>query len=474
MVIHMSIDAQSAKTLPLIVELDDSENPRISHSAAQYARYLQRNGNDSYETISKRVKAIGKLRDYYILVAKEKSLEFGSMKNLLEDFLHAVDIGSVLDWKSASSHEFGTVRTAVFEYLSFISEQSPDWKISDSEHRFIDDCRISYQSLKHAKSSLLFHTKKRSAKKRKGGKKHLSGLRQYKPFPPHLVDDLISETENIRDKLLFAMSAFGGRRISELLHLFLEDIHVAGRELEVSLRHPIEAPMSWRNVSGSSIRGTRRDYLKSKFNLTPRTEHGATSTKSGWKGINFDDLAALSSKMYFIRDAATKLTALHRQYIHGFLPRIPAGNHPYYYVAESGHPLKIKAAEKQFKLARSRLERKFGVSLNGYGIHSLRHYYGYYHADVLRTDLLLLRHYMGHLHILSTAIYSHISPGTAKKRLDEAERRRGVGDKNEGKSESDAEMPDRDVRQPDFATTEIRWDTAFGALNHKNLTRKLK
>lgn len=475
MVVHLAVDVPDAVTLPVLVEFADPQNPRISYSVTKYARYLQREGHASYETIHKSVRALGKLLDYYLLVYKSRSLSTGEIKNLLDDFLFAFDNGSVLGWGNAHTNEFVVARTAVADYVKFVQAYSASWMLDEAEHHFINECRQAFVGATHAHESLLFHTKKRQAKKR-GRRKAAIGLRQYKPFPPNLVDELIQETPNVRDKILFASSAYGGRRLSEYLNLFLEDVEVIGTELTMVLRHPTKAPMTWRNVTGSKVKGNRREYLKSMFNRLPRVDHGAKSSKAGWKGIKFEDLANLSSNVYFIRGAGVELAKLHRQYLHEFLPKLPKGKHPYYLVSEAGNPLTIKAAEKQFRLACRRLEKKHGISLKGYGLHSLRHYYGFFHADVLKTDLLFLQLYMGHTRLSSTAVYAHISPATARQALIEVEQRA----KHEGRIEVDGEERKRIQKQfevcpiPPITLDLARLGTTpFGELDTRKMTRKL-
>ena len=76
------------------------------------------------------------------------------------------------------------------------------------------------------------------------------------------------------------------------------------------------------------------------------------------------------------------------------------------------------------RLARKRVEKRLGINLKGYALHSLRHYFGYYCVDVLGADLLMVQKWMGHTHLSSTAVYAHISPETARDELKNAERRR--------------------------------------------------
>jgi integrase len=310
----------------------------------------------------------------------------------------------------------------VFDYVKFLMDTSlPFWSIGEAQ--FVEAYRESWISLSHAEKSLLFHTKSRSRKKG-GRKRQTTGLTQFKPFPPHLVQDLIDETKNSRDKLLFGMLAYGGKRLSELLHLFVMDLGVrkGDKELLVKLNHPSLAPMTWVNKAHQKVTGQRREYLKAMYNLLPRTEHGANPTAAGWKGMKFDDQAALSSEMYWIRNSGEFLLHLHRRYLNGVRAAVPKRDHPYLFVSLDGEPLTIKAVERQFQLACRRLEKKHGVNLKGYGPHSLRHFYGFYCADVLKSDLLIIQKWMGHVQIQSTAVYAHISPGSAHKALHRAEK----------------------------------------------------
>ena len=128
-----------------------------------YSRYLQRQQVRSYESITKSVIAIGKLRDYYFLVCKNNQSEVATAKAILEDFLYAFDNGTVLGWKAASNQQYKATKRAVADYVKFSSEfLSKDLEISDRE--FIDICRDSYISSTYAEKSLLFHTKKRNKK----------------------------------------------------------------------------------------------------------------------------------------------------------------------------------------------------------------------------------------------------------------------------------------------------------------------
>lgn len=420
-VIHLAIDSVDSETLPVLVEIDDKNNPKISYSVAKYVRHLQRQG-ESYDLLKKRVSILGKLRDYYFLVKGEEPLSPGKLAVLLDDFLLAYDLGEALDWKSVSNSQYATARITVADYAKFIMDLAgPIWTSSDYD--FVQSCRTSYVSLARAQQSLLFHTKKRQSKKTRRKRRTVNGLRQFRPFPPSLVQELITETSNSRDRFIFALCAYAGRRGSEFIHTFADDFGRNGNDLHVWLRHPSNSNMKWLNRAHRQVSGQRREYLKSMFQLLPRTEHGKKPTACGWKGMKFDDEAALESECYWIRDAGRYLMTLYKEYLYGSRALVPKQNHPYFFVDSDGKPWTMKSLRQQFMLARKRLEKKKGISLAGYGIHSLRHFYGFYCTDVLRLDILMTQKYMGHVSVTSTAIYTHASPATAQKVMKEAERK---------------------------------------------------
>lgn len=475
-VVHLAIHAVDAQTLPVLIEMDDPANPAISISAAKFARYQQLQGARSYEAISKSVAAIGKLRDYYKLVCNDMDLGPGKLRTFLEEFLAAYDRGTVLGWRPASNQQYLFTRAAVFDYVKFLMDTSlPFWSVGEAQ--FVEACRESWISLSHAEKSLLFHTKSTSRKKKGGRKRLTTGLTQFKPFPPHLVQDLIDETKNPRDKLLFGMLAYGGKRLSELLHLFMMDFGVrkGDSELLVQLKHPSYAPMTWVNQAHQKVTGQRREYLMTMHDRLPRTEHGANPTAAGWKGMKFDDQAALSSEMYWIRDAGQYLLHLHRQYLNGVRATVPRRDHPYFFVSLDGEPLTIKAVEKQFLLACRRLEKKHGVSLKGYGPHSLRHFYGFYCADVLKADLLIIQKWMGHVQIGSTAVYAHITPGSAHKALYRAEKMAQIEGRT-GLSQAEREQVAKEFAQakleplPHLNLGSIM----FGQIDTRRLSRRMR
>ena len=82
-VVHIAIDAPDALTLPVLLEVTAGGAPSVSLSVATFARYLQREGMRSYETLRKYVVAIGKLKDYYTLIRGGDALLSGELGSLI-------------------------------------------------------------------------------------------------------------------------------------------------------------------------------------------------------------------------------------------------------------------------------------------------------------------------------------------------------------------------------------------------------
>lgn len=426
-IVHLGIESPDSATAPMLLEIGDPANPKFSLIVARYVRYLQREGHASYETISKDVRYVGLLYDYYALVEKNKALIVDDVPLLIEDFLAAFDKGSVLGWKAASKQSYMYCKNAVSQFCRFVfNELGFNRRLPNEEAAITEALARSYNYSAHMKTSLLFHVKRHSSTERqkqhnksRGNKRATSGTRAVKYFPPEYLPLLVEETDNIRDKIAILMLGYGGRRQSEILHIFVSDVNPQNNILDVKLAHPISSRMDWINRLGKKVSGTRAEYLKSMYNLKPRNDLGKMSKSAGWKGMKFDNEGAGYSHMYFLTEEVEKyLLYLHVRYMRE--TRNKYNHHPYYFVDQDGGPLSKRALAKLIDAACRRLEKKYSISLDGRRGHSLRHHYGFYCADILQMDLMMIRKYMGHKQLSSTAIYTHISPEKARLAIDAA------------------------------------------------------
>jgi len=422
--IHLGVSAPDNATTPALVLFHNYENPYISIGAIRYARYLQKEGHASYATITKDIHYIGLLFDYYYLVAKQKYETLNEWEMFIEYFLNDFRQGSVLGWKSSSIDNYIYCKNAIKQFSQFVFNGKPNRKLFPNEKHDVEEAiNRSYQYSSHMRNSLLFHIKSNSSivrekhrNQKRGRRSDRIGATIVKYFPPEYLPLLIEETTNIRDKILFLMAGYGGRRSSEIIQILVNDIHPVNGRLQVTLAHPETSNMQWLNRFGKPCAGTREEFLKTMYELEPRTKMGGLSSYAGWKGMKFDDENAQKSHMWFIREEVEQyLLYLHIQYMKEV--RGQYSHHPYYFVNGDGDPLSMRAMRKQLDLACKRLEKKYNINLEGLRWHSLRHHYGFYCADILNMDVLMIRKYMGHKQISSTAIYTHISPEKARQVL---------------------------------------------------------
>lgn len=427
-VVHIGIDASDSETAPFLMSIIDPNAPHISPVVAKYVRYLQREGHASYATITKDVYYIRLLFDYYVLVAKRNLHNINNISQLLEDFLSAYDTGSVLNWKPSSTQNYSYCKKATQHFCRFVLDDMNIRRNLPNEDKILTEhLATAYEYSGHLKNSLLFNIKRNASNNngnsnvnKRGYRRSRVGARSVKYFPSEYLPLLIDETKNIRDKIAFLILGYGGRRQCEILHLLVNDFIPHNGRLEIKLAHPITSPMSWINKLNKKCSGTRSDFLKSMYGIKPRVNMGKSPNKVGWKGIKFDDVAKETSLIWFVSEEVEKyLLYLHTKYMQE--TRGNYHHHPYYFVNSSGEPLTLKSLRKQMDLACKRLEKKYGINLDGLRGHSLRHHYGFYCADILGMDILMIRKYMGHKQLSSTTIYSHISPEKAREALEDAQ-----------------------------------------------------
>jgi len=426
--IHLGISAADCATTPVLILFPNSKELFIPISVVRYARYLQKEEQASYATITKDIHYIGLLFDYYYLIAVQKYETINDWEMFIEYFLTDFKKGAVLGWKSSSINNYIYCKNTIKQFGKFVFNGNSDRNLLPNEKRDVEEViNRSYQYSSHLRDGLLFHIKKNSSivkeqykNKKRGRKSDKAGAKIVKYFPPEYLPLLIEETTNIRDKILFLMAGYGGRRSSEIIQILVNDVEPVNGRLQVILAHPETSSMQWLNKAGKSCTGTRGEFLKTMYELKSRINMGGLSSFAGWKGMKYDDENAEKSYMWFIREEVEQyLLYLHIQYMREI--RGQYSHHPYYFINGDGDPLSMRAMRKQLNLACKRIEKKYNINLDGLRWHSLRHHYGFYCADILNMDLLMIRKYIGHKQISSTAIYTHISPEKARQALQDAQ-----------------------------------------------------
>jgi integrase len=278
-------------------------------------------------------------------------------------------------------------------------------------------------------------------------------------FPPDKVVELIEALPNPRDKMAIILMAFGSLRISETMHLFLEDAARSFRDTKaayVALGHPVEGYYEWVDNKSRSRSGTRAEYLMEMYNRVPRNRMWGMEEYAGWKGMEVGDKKNRGFIHWIHEGAGVYFRQLFHEYFNEIFRDKPEGwpGHPYLSVKTDrdhfGEPLTIDNLSNQFYAAC----KKIGLDRRSPGVnpHGLRHFYGFYSADILGVKLEILQRQMHHASPLSTNVYYHVSHLKIRKQLIEAQRQYG-GQSPEGKeSKLEVIVPTNDrsalVRDP--------------------------
>lgn len=246
-----------------------------------------------------------------------------------------------------------------------------------------------------------------------------------KYFPPKKLKEFIDSEENINYKAAFLLSSFTGLRESENLHILVSDIVYQGHLAEVIISDP----------------NTGKTFLLEKNKLVPRTEilssclhqHKAVSDLDD---INIDYLSRLPVRTnlhikhrYFAGWKGVQLRVPDEKYGHllewtdGFaqelftklVPKLlmqTRRSHPYLLCnSENGMPMTVDAYESRFRRHSAKITGKELYS------HVMRHFTGFYCANVLRVDQDEAKRILRHKRLTSTDVYYNLSPEEVKRKI---------------------------------------------------------
>jgi len=265
-------------------------------------------------------------------------------------------------------------------------------------------------------------------------RRDLSKRRQQKAFPVGHIVELIDATDEPRDKMLLLLMAFGSLRRSEPLHLLHED--VLGRFKDtgaawVRLADPVHGEVSWLDDNDQEHSGPRQRYFASIYkndhfppvhplrNLMPRCRYGRKGhgMQVGFKGMTFSGEGNNNFVHWLHEEAGCLFWKSYQEYMDRYFHGKPKHwpYHPFLFIRLDpegfGLPLTIPGVDKVFE----RATRRIGVT--GYSTHSLRHFYGYYTASVLRRPIEEAQVCMHHATVLSTQVYYKTDPLVVRSEL---------------------------------------------------------
>ncbi len=238
------------------------------------------------------------------------------------------------------------------------------------------------------------------------------------------VNKIIGATSNPVYKAIFILAAFGGMRISEILnlwvcdvldgneylHFFSEPVGDPNRDCLVLRCHPVHSEYCGKL---NDFRQKRADFLSSIFDLVPRQKLSSQDRLySGWKGtISTGDGGV--HPVYWIDPNAAHVFRDCYGAILKYQQKLKAKvRHPYLFIniadrsgKYNGQPTTISGVQNAFEAACKRCGLQ--SRRNRLSIHSLRHFYKWYAAEVLKLEPHLIQVMLGHLSIYSQEEYGH-------------------------------------------------------------------
>ncbi|NRB43079.1 MAG: site-specific integrase [Pseudomonadales bacterium] len=254
-----------------------------------------------------------------------------------------------------------------------------------------------------------------------------TGHDEAKAFPQGRINDLLNqgfvragfsnstiphERLNLRNILITVLMHYGGLRVSECFHIFVDDIAKIkdkGFEFVVKVYHPANGTAP----DGSS----RREYLLKKYNLQPRTEYPRShKLHSGWKNpLLTDSKDEFFTVLWFPASAGELFYELWKMYL--LKQRVHSADHPYAFTNRNGHPY----TRASFKAANKRAVERIGLTYSKEACtteHSHRHSLGRRLSESGASELII-RGVLHHKSLESQITYTAPSERETRNALKE-------------------------------------------------------
>lgn len=265
-----------------------------------------------------------------------------------------------------------------------------------------------------------------------------------KHFPEDRIEDLLfkgfivpgkqnsprlEERLNIRDILITMLMNFGGLRVSEPFHLFVQDVLPDPYHLErayVRVFHPEEglAPPDWLDAKGKPIKCNRMAYIKGKYGLMPRNLHyPSAAMHAGWK----DNVVEADGKFIPVFWCPTWAGELFMKLWVFYMARRSRlrCDHPFAFVTATGEPYAIKDFMGQHARAVERIGL-VSAKMLGTSPHGHRHRYGQRMTDY-QLDPLVRKKALHHKSLESQVVYTEPDMQKVNRMIEAASQRISLG-----------------------------------------------
>ena len=225
---------------------------------------------------------------------------------------------------------------------------------------------------------------------------------------------------NLRDILITLLLHYGGLRVSEPMHLWVDDVFIDPanpKAARVLVHHPSDGAYDHpAPLTGTLTSSTRADYLQVRYNRRPLTEVTGKG-HAGWKNSLLTHRARHAFEVFWFPQSIGELfLSLYRMYIQYVRP--VSLNHPYLFVTQDGEPLGVGSFSKNHSSAVRRIGlepvKELGTSPHGH-----RHAYGQrLKKGGLSTKEIQVA--MHHVSPLSQDVYTQSSAADVREAIETA------------------------------------------------------
>lgn len=417
------------------------ENGKPGYVINAYINYLMMQGEQE-ATLHAKISAVCQLYEFCKRTYGDRDLTESELRHLVFDFGSAKLNGTIqpddtdptnLHWRPVLPSTVGLLIRHINDFDKFQETFFHSPRLNPVEVRFQTNFEQYQEFRRRQKYDPFVHLfpskshKKSIAKYVAKEHRRESHRGSLKAFPINKLIELIEAADEPRDRMLLLLMGFGGLRRSEPLHVLHQDI--LGRFVDtgaawVRLADPITGEVAWIDDNGDERSGPRAKFFQAVYkneqmpvthplrNIQPRCLYGRQGhgLQAGFKGMTFSGHGDNNFVHWLHEEAGCLFWKSYEEYMqrhfHGKPKNWPY--HPFLFIrldAEGfGMPLTIPGIDKIFARAAAR------IGVIGYSTHSLRHFYGYYTASVLKRPIEEAQVCMHHASVLSTQVYYKTDP----------------------------------------------------------------
>ena len=426
------------RDFPLVYLVDG----KVSFSLLSFTKEQMDIGRGKDAALRRVFKVVADIYQFYLANEDKHSVYLGNGHELIIDYFSAKLHGTIkngecdlgLFWKKT---KYSDVRKSITQFQKYQSYCKTYLNVTELvSDDIIHQMTVRYSAFeKKTNFKLLEHIA--SVKDAMADDRNQTGLdydneffdqgnsKIIKYFPPKKLKEFIDSEENINYQAAFLLSGFTGLRESENLHIFVSDIVYQGSLAEVIISDPnkgktfspeknklvprigILKSCLRQHKAISDLDDTNIDYLS---RLPVRTNlHTRHRYHAGWKGVQLRDPNEKYGHLLewtcgYAQELFTRL-----------VPKLLMQSrkaHPYLLCnTENGMPMTIDAYESRFRRHSGKVTGKELYS------HVMRHFTGFYCANVLRIPQEDAQRILRHKRLTSTDIYYNLSHEEIKRKI---------------------------------------------------------